>query len=249
MVGLVLPVLSNTLQMNEITQPQFPIYIPSKSRAINGSTARILDSINVPYRLVVEEQQYAEYADYFPKEKLLILDKKYQDNYETFDDLGNTKSKGPGPARNFIWEHSISEGHDWHWVRNELSYRWRGRYNEDTDLSLVMLKAGWATVQFNAFLQNKAPTQTFAGGNTEAFYAGEGTKPKSQMLVDMHPDVARLVWRFNRWHHHVDYLPFKKLGLIRKPNYEELINTSYKMKRTERENLKISPKTNYPKKQ
>ena len=319
MVGLVLPVLSNTLQMNEITQPQFPIYIPSKSRAINGSTARILDSINVPYRLVVEEQQYAEYADYFPKEKLLILDKTYQDNYETFDDLGNTKSKGPGPARNFIWEHSISEGHDWHWVmddnilmflrlhqneripvgdgmmfhamedfvlrytnigmagpqymmfapsraklppysintriyscnliRNELPYRWRGRYNEDTDLSLVMLKAGWATVQFNAFLQNKAPTQTFAGGNTEAFYAGEGTKPKSQMLVDMHPDVARLVWRFNRWHHHVDYLPFKKLGLIRKPNYEELINTSYKMKRTERENLKISPKTNYPKKQ
>jgi len=25
----------------------------------------------------------------------------------------------------------------------------------------------------------------------------------------MHPDVARLVWRYGRWHHHVDYTPFK----------------------------------------
>jgi len=26
----------------------------------------------------------------------------------------------------------------------------------------------------------------------------------------MHPDVAKVVWRFSRWHHHVDYKPFKK---------------------------------------
>ena len=30
------------------------------------------------------------------------------------------------------------------------------------------------------------------------------------MLVDMHPDVATIVWRYGRWHHYVDYLPFKK---------------------------------------
>jgi hypothetical protein len=30
------------------------------------------------------------------------------------------------------------------------------------------------------------------------------------MLVDMHPDVARMVWRYGRWHHYVDYNPFKK---------------------------------------
>jgi hypothetical protein len=90
-------------------------------------------------------------------------------------------------------------------IRNALPFRWRGRYNEDTDLSLRILKAGWNTVLFNAFLQLKAPTQTVRGGNTEAFYAQEGTLAKSRMLVAMHPDVTRLVWRFNRPHHVVDY--------------------------------------------
>jgi hypothetical protein len=285
-------------------QPRFPLYIPSKSRAETATTPRFLDSINVPYRLVVEEQQYAEYAEYFSVDKLLILDKTFQDNYNTFDDLGNTKSKGPGAARNFIWEHSIAEGHDWHWVmddnitlfarlhknqripvgdgtifhamedfvlryeniamagpqywmfapsrsklppfvvgtriyscnliRNDVPFRWRGRYNEDTDLSLVMLKAGWQTVQFNAFLQYKLTTQTLGGGNTEAFYAGEGTLPKSQMLVDMHPDVARLVWKFGRWHHHVNYNPYKDIPLIKKKDFVEPVENPYKFKLTDR---------------
>jgi hypothetical protein len=30
------------------------------------------------------------------------------------------------------------------------------------------------------------------------------------MLADMHPDVARVVWRYGRWHHYVDYTSFKK---------------------------------------
>jgi hypothetical protein len=285
-------------------QPRFPLYIPSKSRAETATTPRFLDSINVPYRLVVEEQQYDEYAQFFPAEKLLILDKTFQDNYNTFDDLGNTKSKGPGAARNFIWEHSIAKGHDWHWVmddnitlfarlhknqripvgdgtifhamedfvlryeniamagpqywmfapsrsklppfvvgtriyscnliRNDVPFRWRGRYNEDTDLSLVMLKAGWQTVQFNAFLQYKLTTQTLGGGNTEAFYAGEGTLPKSKMLVDMHPDVAKLVWKFGRWHHHVNYNPYKDIPLIKKKEFVEPKENPYKFKLTGR---------------
>ena len=102
-------------------------------------------------------------------------------------------------------------------IRNDTPYRWRGRYNEDTDLSLRMLKDGWCTVQFNAFLQVKMTTQTVKGGNTEAFYAKEGTRPKSEMQVKLHPDVSKLVYRFGRIHHHVDYRPFKKNRLIRKP--------------------------------
>jgi hypothetical protein len=101
-------------------------------------------------------------------------------------------------------------------IKNDLPIRWRGRYNEDTDLSLRVLKAGMCTVQFNAFLQEKATTQTLKGGNTDEFYAKEGTLPKSQMIADLHPDVAKVVWRFNRWHHHVDYRAFKKNKLIRK---------------------------------
>ena len=101
-------------------------------------------------------------------------------------------------------------------IRNDIPYRWRGRYNEDTDLSLRALKDGWCTVQFNAFLQGKRATQTVSGGNSEEFYKNEGTLNKSKMLVDMHPDVAKVVWKFNRWHHHVDYNKFKRNKLIKK---------------------------------
>lgn len=277
--------------------PQFPLYIPSKSRAATAFTPRFLDEIAVPYRLVVEEPQLEEYQQYFPNEKLLVLDPIYQRDYDTFDDLGDTKSKGPGPARNFIWEHSIAEGFDWHWVmddnirffsvlnrnqrypvgdgtifaamedfvlrytnigmagpnyqtfaparykrppfmvgtriyscnliRNSLPMRWRGRYNEDTDLSLRILKANWATVQFYAFLQNKMATQQLAGGNTEAFYAAEGTLPKSQMLVKMHPDVTTLKWRFNRWHHLVDYSQWHEMKLIRREDWVPPTDSPY----------------------
>jgi len=103
-------------------------------------------------------------------------------------------------------------------IRNDIPYRWRGRYNEDTDLCLRALKDNWCTVQFNAFLQYKATTQTLKGGNTEQFYSKEGTYYKSKMLVDMHPDVATLVWKFQRCHHHVDYSRFQKIKLILKDN-------------------------------
>ena len=103
-------------------------------------------------------------------------------------------------------------------IRNDIPYRWRGRYNEDTDLSLRVLKDGWVTVEFNAFLIGKRATQTMKGGNTDELYA-DGTLSKSQMLVDMHPDVTKLTKRFNRWHHIVNYRPFKKNRLIRTKNF------------------------------
>lgn len=100
-------------------------------------------------------------------------------------------------------------------IRNDVPFRWRGRYNEDTILSLDMLKAGWCTVQFNAFLQEKTTTQYLGGGNTAEFYAKEGTAPKSIMLKSAHPDVTKLVMKFGREHHHVDYKRFKQ-PLLRK---------------------------------
>jgi hypothetical protein len=105
-------------------------------------------------------------------------------------------------------------------MRNDIPFRWRARYNEDLDLSLRVLKAGWCTVQFNAFLQDKANTQTVKGGNLAAFYAAEGTLPKSRMIARLHPDVARVTWRFGRWHHHVDYRPFKRNRLVLKADAE-----------------------------
>jgi len=100
-------------------------------------------------------------------------------------------------------------------IRTDLPFRWRGRYNEDADLSLRMLKAGLCTVLFNAFLQKKIATQLVPGGNTTELYA-HGTAAKSRMLVALHPDVARLAWRYGRHHHYVDYSQFKTNQLVRR---------------------------------
>ena len=43
----------------------------------------------------------------------------YKHDYELLDDHGMSRSTGPGPARNFAWEHSMSQGHDWHWVMDD----------------------------------------------------------------------------------------------------------------------------------
>ena len=266
--------------------PKYPIYIVSKGRWDTRLTSKALERINVPYYIVVEAHERDQYAAVIEPQKVLVLPEKYLKEYDTCDEVGEARGKGPGAARNFCWEHSIGMGFTRHWVMddniasfnrlnrnlmvkvtsgaifraaedfvdryhnvaiaglnydffakakeplpafvmntriyscllidNTLSMRWRGRYNEDTDLSLRVLKAGLCTVQFNAFLQEKATTQTMKGGNTDEFYAKEGTLPKSEMLAKLHPDVAEVVWRFNRWHHHVDYTPFKRNQLIRR---------------------------------
>ena len=117
-------------------------------------------------------------------------------------------------------------------IRNDVPFRWRGRYNEDTILSLDMLKAGWCTIQFYAFLQRKVTTQVMKGGNTEEFYHKEGTAKegsayaengtleKSKMQVRVHPDVSKIIWRYGRWHHHVNYDSFKNRKLIRRDNVD-----------------------------
>lgn len=95
-------------------------------------------------------------------------------------------------------------------VNNSVPFRWRGRFNEDTDLSLRVLKAGMCTILFNAFLCGKVTTQRMAGGNTEELYAD--TKDRYEFadaLRLQHPDVVRVTWKFNRWHHQVNYAPWR----------------------------------------
>lgn len=261
--------------------PAHPVYIVSKGRWESRLTSKSLTRLGVPHFIVVEAQEVERYAEVCgPLATILTLDRQYQLDYDACDDLGMTKGKGPGPARNFAWDHAIASGARWHWVmddniegfyrltnnlklnvgdgtiframedwcdrysnvsmagpnyfmfasrktrmpplvlntriyscnliRNDAPYRWRGRYNEDTDISLRMLKDGLVTAQFNAFLQLKLTTQTLGGGNTAEFYAKEGTRPKSEMQVKLHPDVSKIVFKWGRWHHHVDYRPFRK---------------------------------------
>lgn len=270
------------------TNPSYPVYIVSKGRQDSMFTSRSLNRMKVPHYITVEPQDEAPYKKAFENfgitfAKLLIL---------PFSNHGD----GPGRARNWAWEHSISQGATSHWVlddnisdfyrlhknqrirvesgaifkaaedfvdryenvpisgfqyrffiapnsaypayvkntriystlliRNDCKFKWRGRYNEDTDICLRVLKDGDCTIQFNAFLQGKAATQTLKGGNTEEFYHREGnsskeewrdgklnpegTINKSKMLYDLHPDVTQIVWKYGRWHHEVNYRIFKK---------------------------------------
>lgn len=270
---------------------KYPIYVVSKGRHDKCTTSRFLTQMEVAHYIVVEPQEVAIYRESIKNDyaEILELDMSFKDNYNTFDDLGDSKPKGPGGARNFAWEHSVKNGFTKHWVMddnavdgfyymfhnqkikartgsifracedfmdrysnlaisglnyrffcdasaktpafvmntriysfllidNSINHRWRGRYNEDTDLSLNVLKDGLCTVQFNAFLAGKAATQTVSGGNTDEFYSKEGTYPKSKMLEDMHPDIAKVVWKFKRWHHYVDYNGFTQ-KLILKDGY------------------------------
>lgn len=109
-------------------------------------------------------------------------------------------------------------------IKNDIPYRWRGRYNEDTDLSLRVLKDGWCTILFYAFLANKAPTMTMKGGNTEDLYklndGRDGRLLMAQSLREQHPDCVKITRKWGRWQHQVDYRRFKSNRLIKKEGIE-----------------------------
>jgi hypothetical protein len=255
--------------------PKYPVYIISKSRWESRLTSKALERMKVPYHIVIEPQEYDQYASVIDKNKILTL---------PFSNLG----QGSIPARNWVWEHSISIKAKKHWILddniydfyrlnrnkrnivqtgtifkccedftdryenvkisgmnyrffvvatepyppyyvntrvyscilidNSVKHRWRGRYNEDTDLCLRVLKDNYCTILFNAFLIEKAATMRLKGGNTDELYKGDGRLKMAESLRDQHPDLCTVTWKFNRWQHHVNYDVFKKNKLIRKPN-------------------------------
>jgi len=265
--------------------PQYPIYIVSKGRARTCITADHLIKMHVPFRIIIEKSDWDAYAEVYGAENLLELDMSYKTNYDTYDshnpNVPKSKSTGPGPARNFAWNHAKNVlGAKWHWVmddnifgftyykdqkrikavdgtlfasaedfinrydnigisglnyymfavpgskdrpyvdntrifsclliNNAIPIRWAGRYNEDVDICIRAMKEGYSTIQFDAFLAKKGGTQLMAGGNTDAFYASEGTLPKSNMLAYAHPDLSHVQWRFMRWHHISTFNRFKE---------------------------------------
>src|ERR1019366_7178061 len=86
-------------------------------------------------------------------------------------------------------------------ILKALPYRWRGRYNEDTDLCLQVLSNGWCTVLFNAFLAFKARTMTMKGGNSADLYTGDGRLKMARSLERQWPGVVRTERRYDRPQH------------------------------------------------
>ncbi len=254
--------------------PKYPIYIISKGRWESRLTSKTLEAMHVPYHIVIEPQEYDDYAAVIDPKKIFTL---------PFSNLG----QGSIPARNWVWEHAISTGAERHWIlddnvqyfyrlnknkitivntgtvfrivedftdryenvamsgfnyryfcpagqkkaafylntrvystiliRNDLPQRWRGKYNEDTDLSLRILKDGWSTILFNAFVSGKITTLTMKGGNTDNVYIDNDERMKfAKSLQDQHPDVVEIVRRYGRWHHLVNYKRFSSNKLIKK---------------------------------
>jgi hypothetical protein len=86
-------------------------------------------------------------------------------------------------------------------IQNSLPYRWRGRYNEDTDLCLQVLSGGWCTVLINAFSIDKMATLTMKGGNMEQLYKGSGRLKMARSLERQWPHVVTVGRRFRRPQH------------------------------------------------
>ena len=75
---------------------------------------------------------------------------------------------------------------------NDSGFKWCGKYNEDTDLSLRILKEGYPTILFNNIVCDKIATLKMSGGNEE-IYKGNGVELKAKSLQEQHPDVVKEV--------------------------------------------------------
>ena len=86
--------------------PIYPVYIISKGRWKTRLTAKTLEYMKMPYSIVVEPQEYKQYAEVIDPIKIHVL---------PFSNLG----QGSIPARNWVWEHSISIGAKRHWILDD----------------------------------------------------------------------------------------------------------------------------------
>lgn len=255
--------------------PKYSVYIPTKNRWKSRLTVKTLESLGVPYHVVIEPQEHEIYERLVGKEKILTLPwSKPASSTELVR------------VRNWIKDYSTSIGEKRHWqmddninafyrynnnlkykvasgtilraaedftdrydnvalsglqyaffatscrkrlpfilntriysctlVLNSLPYGWRGIYNDDTDLSIRVLKDGWCTILFNAFLQGKAATMTVKGGNTD-IYQEDGRQRMAESLANQHPELVSVTdKKFGRYQHQVDFKLFRKNKLIKK---------------------------------
>jgi len=89
---------------------------------------------------------------------------------------------------------------------------WRGVYNEDTDLSLRVLKKGLPTILHQNILCDKMQTMKCKGGNTDTIYIKDGLRKKYDSLKSQHPDLVTpklFKDKPEKIHHQVDYTSFK----------------------------------------
>lgn len=115
-------------------------------------------------------------------------------------------------------------------INNNMPYKWRLFYNDDTDLCLQVLDGGLCTVQFKTLMSEKARTMTVAGGNTKDLYQKDGRLKMARTLEEIWPQYVETKWRYGRPQHVIknNWKQFKT-KLIRRSdiNWNEIKNQKY----------------------
>jgi len=254
------PLKDHEYVFTEPIEPKYPIYVITKGRWENTLTIDTLEEMGVDFFICVEPKELELYLGN-PKvdpNKVLVLP-------ENFSERG----EGAVPVRNWVWEHSVQNGHPKHWqlddnihhfwrwnenvrhhvkdgvfframedfsdkwenlglvgcqyasfvpailperkqfIRNTRVYscilinselldqrleeRWRGRYNDDTDLSLRVLSTGdLCTVNFHSFLSGKQKSGSMKGGMQDMYknHTHHGYQVKFDALKEQWGDIV-----------------------------------------------------------
>ena len=248
---------------------RYPIYIISKGRSDTRYTQKCIHEMGIPYLIVVETQELDDYWEHIPRKNILCLPPH-------LCNLG----QGSIPVRNFVWEHSIQQGHKKYWILDDnikgfyrwcknvhvkcndsscfrqvedltdrysnvymsgiqyksmcpqisrkrkiitknskvfscclydsamddklgLDDRWRGKYNEDIDLILRVLKKGGMTLQIQNFLIDKPTSKSVKGGNASSIYdVVDWDLIKVNSIIEQHPDCVVDSPGCGKEHHH-----------------------------------------------
>jgi len=280
------PLKDYEYEFTEKILPKYPIYVITKGRWEKTLTIDTLEEMGIDFNICVEPDEYDNYISNPKVDKNKVI--KLPENF-------SERKQGGIPVRNFVWQHSVDNGHKKHWIiddnidgfyrwnenvqkrvkdgvvfrimedysdmwenlgltscqyvsfvpavdrgrgaviRNTRTYscilintelldkrleeRWRGTYNEDTDLTLRVLDTGdLCTANFNAILSGKQTTGTMKGGNTTTIYEfGEdkeqnakftGLQKKFDELKENWGDIVKFTnkrHRDGRPHHHISY--------------------------------------------
>lgn len=270
--------------------PKYPVYVITKGRWERTLTINTLEDMGIDFHICVEPDEYDKYISNPNVDKNKVI--KLPENF-------SKRGQGGIPVRNFVWQHSVDNGHKKHWIIDDnidgffrwnhnlkrrirdgvffrvmedfsdryenlglvgcqyasfvpatepgrgqfikntrvyscilinselldkrLDERWRGTYNEDTDLSLRVLSTGdLCTVNFNSLLSGKQTTGTMKGGNLDTIYDNgqfSGYMKKFEELKKNWGDIVTLThnWHVDgRPHHYIAYTKLFKQDLILK---------------------------------
>ena len=291
------PLKDYEYEFTEKISPKYPIYVITKGRWEKTLTIDTLEEMGIDFNICVEPDEYDNYISNPKIDKNKVI--KLPENF-------SERKQGGIPVRNFVWQHSVDNGHKKHWIiddnidgfyrwneniqkrvkdgvvfrimedysdmwenlgltscqyasfvpgidtgrgaviRNTRTYscilintelldkrleeRWRGTYNEDTDLTLRVLSTkDLCTANFNAILSGKQTTGTMKGGNTTTIYEfGEdkeenakftGLQKKFDELKENWGDIIKFTnkkHKDGRPHHHISYTKLFKQPLILK---------------------------------